>query len=52
MKENPKCYMCIYCRQCDKEQEKKCKELKYILFATEEDEKLCNLMCGEPRDEN
>ena len=46
MKMNPQCYICVHCRQCDKEQEKKCRELKYILFTTEEQSQLCDLMCG------
>lgn len=47
MKKSVKCYICVHCRQCDKEQEKKCRELKYILFTTEEQSQLCDLMgCG------
>ena len=40
MKLNPRCYACVYCQQCDKEQEEKCRNLKYALFTTEEDKKL------------
>lgn len=46
MKQNVKCYICAYCQQCDKEQELKCKEMNYILFTTEEQQKMCKLMCG------
>lgn len=47
MKMNPQCYICVHCRQCDKEQEMKCRELNYILFTTEEQNQLCDIMCGK-----
>lgn len=47
MKQNAKCYICAYCQQCNKEQEEKCKSKDYILFTTEEQKKMCDLMCGE-----
>lgn len=48
MKQNAKCYICVYCQQCDKIQEEKCKNLDYVLFTTEEQKKMCDLMgCGE-----
>jgi hypothetical protein len=46
MKLNPKCYACVYCQQCDKEQEQKCRKLNYALFTTEEQKQMCELMCG------
>ena len=47
MKKNANCYGCIYCQTCDKENELKCESRNYILFTTEEDKKLCDLMCGK-----
>ena len=47
MKSSTRCYICAYCQQCDKEQEEKCKEQDYILFTTEEQKKMCDLMCGK-----
>ena len=47
MKDNLRCYACIYCQTCDKEQELKCANEHYILFTTEEQKQLCDLMCGE-----
>lgn len=48
LRSNPKCYICAYCQQCDKEQEEKCKKLNYVLFATAEQKKMCDLMgCNE-----
>ena len=53
MKENPQCYICVHCQQCDKIQETKCKELNYILFTTEEESQLCDLMgCYEEVEED
>ena len=40
------CYGCVYCRQCDKEQEQKCRNLDYALFTTDEQKQMCQLMCG------
>lgn len=51
MRLNPKCYACTYFKQCDKEQEMKCRELNYILFTTEEQSQLCDIMCGRVEDE-
>lgn len=51
MKMNPQCYICVHCRQCDKEQEKKCREMKYILFTTEAESQLCDIMCGGIEDD-
>lgn len=47
MKNSPRCYACVYCQMCDKEQEQKCASQHYIMFTTEEQAKLCDLMCGE-----
>ena len=47
IKQNLRCYACIYCSTCDKEQEEKCTNEHYILFTTEEQKTLCDLMCGE-----
>ena len=48
MKQNLRCYACIYCATCDKEQEEKCTNMNYALFTTENDTKMCDLMgCGE-----
>lgn len=44
MKKSPKCYACIYCQTCDKENELKCESRDYILFTTEEEKQLCDLM--------
>ena len=53
MKKSVICYMCAWCRQCDKENEKKCTEMNYALFATEQEKEMCDLMCGEvEEDEN
>lgn len=52
MKMNPRCYSCIYCQTCTKEQEEKCKEVNYILLTTKEAKELCDLMCGEVQDED
>ena len=51
MKQNSRCYGCIYCQTCDKEQELKCANEHYILFTTEEQAKMCELMgCYEVED--
>ena len=47
MKISPRCYACAYCQTCDKEQELKCANENYILFTTEEQKTLCDLICGE-----
>ena len=47
MKISARCYGCVYCQMCDKEQELKCANEHYILFTTKEDEMLCDLMCGK-----
>ena len=48
MKLSAKCYACIYCKQCDKEQELKCRDMNYALFTTDADKKMCDLMgCGD-----
>ena len=52
MKNNFRCYACVYCLTCDKENEEKCANMHYALFTTKEDVELCNLMCGEPQEEN
>lgn len=52
MKQNSRCYGCVYCQMCDKEQEQKCANEHYILFTTEQQAKLCDLMCGEAEIEN
>lgn len=52
MKKSIKCYLCVWCQQCDTEQEQKCAKLDYILFTTENDKKLCDMICGEPQDED
>jgi hypothetical protein len=52
MKKSIKCYICIYCQNCSKEQEERCAKMDYALFTTEDDKKLCELICGEPQDED
>jgi hypothetical protein len=52
MKKSIKCYICIYCQNCSKEQEERCSKMDYALFTTEDDKKLCDLICGEPQDED
>lgn len=47
MKQNSRCYGCVYCQMCDKEQEQKCASKEYILFTTEAQKRLCDLICGE-----
>ena len=49
MKKSIKCYLCIWCQQCNEEQEAKCAKLNYGLFATEDDKKMCDMLCGEPQ---
>lgn len=52
MKPSVNCYICVHCQQCDKIQEEKCKELNYILFTTEEQSQLCDIMCGGIEDDS
>ena len=47
MKQNSRCYGCAYCQMCDKEQKQRCASQHYIMFTTEEQKKLCDLICGE-----
>lgn len=47
MKKNFKCYICAYCKECDEVLEEKCKSLDYVLFCTEEEREMCQLMCQE-----
>ena len=47
MKMNSRCYGCVFCQSCDKENEKKCASQHYIMFTTKEQKDLCDLMCGE-----
>lgn len=48
IKQNLRCYACVYCSTCDKEQEEKCANMNYTLFATENDIRMCELMgCGD-----
>ena len=47
MKMNSRCYGCVFCQSCDKENEEKCASQHYIMFTTEEQAELCDLMCGE-----
>ena len=48
IKQNLRCYACVYCSTCDKEQEEKCANMHYALFATENDIRMCELMgCGD-----
>ena len=51
MKQNLRCYACVYCLTCDEEQEKKCANENYMLFTTKDDVRLCELMCGEPQED-
>ena len=44
MKQNSRCYGCVYCQTCDKEQEQKCANEHYILFTTEQQARMCELM--------
>lgn len=54
MKKCAICYGCIYCQTCDEKQEKKCEEKGYILYTTDAQKELCDLMCGkaEENDDN
>ncbi len=52
MKMNSICYGCVYCQTCDKENEKRCASQNYIMFTTEEQKELCDLMCGEAEDDD
>ena len=52
MKKSALCYGCIYCKECDKTQEEKCRERGYMLFTTDADKAMCDLMCGEAEEEN
>lgn len=52
MRKNPKCYICVYCQQCDEKQEEKCIEMDYALFTTEQDKELCDMICGEIQNED
>lgn len=46
MKMNSRCYGCVFCQSCDKENEEKCASQHYIMFTTEEQKELCDLICG------
>ena len=47
------CYGCVYCQTCDKDQEQKCANEHYILFTTEEQAKICELMgCYEAEEDD
>lgn len=50
MKQNVKCYSCVFCRLCDENIEKRCSEDNYLLYTTQEDKKLCDLLCGIAKD--
>lgn len=52
MKNCARCYACVYCQTCDKENELKCASQHYIMFTTEEQAKLCDLMCGKAEEED
>ena len=53
MKQNSRCYGCVYCQTCDKEQEQKCANEHYILFTTETQAKMCELMgCYEVEEDD
>ena len=52
MKKNVECYTCVYCKNCDEIQEKKCSELNYALLTTKEAKELCDLMCGTGEDDD
>ena len=52
MKNSPRCYGCVYCQMCDKENELKCASQHYIMFTTEEQAELCDLMCNNSEEEN
>lgn len=48
MKKSIKCYICIYCQNCSKEQEERCSKMDYALFTTEDDIRMCEPMgCGD-----
>ena len=47
MKMCSRCYGCVYCQMCDKEQEEKCASQNYIMFTTDAQKELCDLICGE-----
>jgi hypothetical protein len=51
MKKCAKCYACVYCQTCDEANEKLCASKDYILFTTEKQKELCDLLCGEIADE-
>jgi len=44
MKQNSRCYGCVFCQSCDKKNEEKCASQNYIMFTTEEQTKMCELM--------
>lgn len=53
MKQNSHCYGCVYCQTCDKENEEKCSKQNYILFTTDAQMELCELMgCGEVEEDD
>ena len=47
MKISARCYGCVYCQMCDKEQEQECANEHYIFFTTDAQKKLYDLLCGE-----
>lgn len=51
MKKCAKCYACVYCQTCDEINEKLCASKDYILFTTEKQKELCDLLCGEIENE-
>lgn len=53
MRQNPKCYGCGFFKECEENREimKKCTNNDYVLFCTEQEKELCDIMCGEPEDD-
>ena len=51
MKQNLRCYTCVRCPMCDEELEEKCAKAYYAFFATKDDIRLCDMLCGEPQED-
>lgn len=53
MMQNAKCYGCAFFKECKKNEEymNRCIEHGYILYCTQADKDLCDMMCGEPEDD-
>lgn len=51
MRENFKCYACCWFKYCDENTMKKCIGEDYVLYSTEEQKDLCDLMCPNEEEE-